>query len=80
MFNSFYILKSFLEDYERIKQLLSIDDLEEAGKIAEKWGLSIKAVDYVNDKGKTKTKIFIYPNEWNYDENSPPLKDGFLIK
>jgi hypothetical protein len=80
MFNSFYILKIFLEDYERIKQLLNINDLKEAEKIAEKWGLSIRAVDYVNDKGKKKTKIFIYPQEWNYNESSPPLEDGFLIK
>jgi hypothetical protein len=80
MFNSFYILKSFLEDYERIKELIGIDDLEEAEKIAKKWGLSIGAIDYVNDNGKTRTKIFIYPQEWNYDEGSPPLKDGFLIE
>jgi len=80
MFNSFYVLKSFLDDYERIKQLLSVDDLEEARKIAERWGLSIRAVDYVNDNWKKKTKIYIYPKEWNYNEGSPPLEDSFLIE
>jgi hypothetical protein len=80
MFNSFYILKSFLDDYERIKQLIGIEDLKEAEKIAKKWGLSIRAVDYIRDKEKKRTKIFIYPNEWNYNEASPPLEDGFLIE
>ena len=80
MFNSFYILKSFLEDYERIKELIKENDLEEARKIAERWGLSIRAVDYVNDNWKKKTKIYIYPNEWNYNEGSPSLEDGFLIE
>jgi hypothetical protein len=80
MFNSFYILKSFLEDYERIKQLLSIDDLQEARKIADKWGLSIRMIDYVNNSRKKRAKIFIYPVEWDYDMGSPPLESGFLIE
>jgi hypothetical protein len=80
MFNSFYILKSFLDDYEKIKQLIGIEDLEEAKKIAKKWGLSIRTINYENDKGKTRTKIYIYPQEWNYNDNSPPLEDGFLIE
>jgi len=79
MFNSFFILKNFLEDYERIKQVLSVDDLEEAEKIANRWGLSIRIVNFY-EKGKTKEKIYLYPIEWNYNEASPPLEEAYLIE
>jgi len=78
MFNSFFILKNFLEDYERIKQVLSVDDWEKLEKIANRWGLSIKIVNFY-EKGKTK-KIYLYPIEWNYNEAGYPLREAYLIE
>jgi len=72
------IIKSFLEDYEEIKKLVKKGEIEKINKIAEKWGLTIKIVGYIDGKNKKKAKIYLYPIEWNF--SSTPYTEGFLIK
>ena len=80
MFNSFYILKSFLEDYERIKELVKKNDLKEAEKIAERWGLTVITYNEDNKKDNKKTDFYLMPIEWDYNDDNRPKKDGLLIK